>query len=88
MSDRPTGLPNRAILFGFSPKPWLPRSIGPHVHAISRQPLLQGTIVGLDVYAKSITAAILPGASDSAQVITFPAVPMKVRRFRSAAYSE
>lgn len=61
------------MLAGILPNPWLPRLIGLHVHVISRQPLLQGTIVGFDVYTKSPTAAILPGASDSAEVITVPA---------------
>jgi transposase len=42
--------------------------------------MLQGTVVGLDVHAQSITAAILPEASDHAEVLTLPSDLMKVRR--------
>ena len=44
------------------------------------------TVVGLDVHAQSITAAILQGSSDQPEVITLPADLMKVRRlFRRLA---
>jgi len=42
--------------------------------------MVQETVVGLDVHAHSITAAILQGTSDQPEVITLPADLMKVRR--------
>ena len=48
--------------------------------------MVQNTVVGLDVHAHSITAAILHGTSDQPEVITLPADLMKVRRlFRRLA---
>lgn len=48
--------------------------------------MVQETIVGLDVHAQSITAAILEGTSDQPEVITLPADLMKIRRlFRRLA---
>ena len=50
--------------------------------------MIADTIVGLDVHAQSITAAILQGTSDQPEVITLPADLMKVRRlFRRLAES-
>jgi transposase len=48
--------------------------------------MVQETIVGLDVHAHSITAAILQGSSEQPEVVTLPADLMKVRRlFRRLA---
>lgn len=50
--------------------------------------MIQETVVGLDVHAHSITAAILQGTSNQPEVITLPADLMKVRRlFRRLAES-
>jgi transposase len=48
--------------------------------------MIQDIVVGLDVHAQSITAAILQGTSNQPEVITLPADLMKVRRlFRRLA---
>jgi transposase len=48
--------------------------------------MVQETVVGLDVHAQSITAAILRGTSDQPEVITLSSDLMKVRRlFRRLA---
>jgi transposase len=48
--------------------------------------MVQDIVVGLDVHAQSITAAILQGSTNEPEVITLPADLMKVRRlFRRLA---
>jgi transposase len=48
--------------------------------------MVTGTVVGLDVHANSITAAILEGSSNEPEVVKMPADLMKVRRlFRGLA---
>jgi len=48
--------------------------------------MFTGTVVGLDVHANSITAAILEGSSKDPEVVTLPADLMKIRRlFRRLA---
>lgn len=43
--------------------------------------MVQDTVVGLDVHAQSITAAILQAGSEQPEVVTLSADLMKVRRF-------